>query len=42
MFQARYLVGTREVPTVSGGYLSSGVSDPLYLTKFLGMIHGPT
>jgi hypothetical protein len=39
--QARNLVGIRETPTFLGGYLSAGVSDPLNLTKFPGMVHCP-
>ena len=42
VFQARNLAGSREVPTVSGGYLGTGVSDLFYLNKFPGMVHCPT
>lgn len=42
MLPARNLVWSREVPTVSGVYLSAGVSDPLCFTKFPGMFNFPT
>jgi hypothetical protein len=39
---ARSQIGDREALTVSGGYLDTRVSDPLYPTNFPGMVHCPT
>ena len=42
MFLARNLAESREVPTLTGGYLGTRVSDPLYLTTFSGMVYSST
>lgn len=41
MFQARHLAGSKETPTVSGGFLGAGVSNSLNLTKIPGTVHCP-
>lgn len=42
MFQARNLVGSTEMLTVSGGCLGARDLDTLNLTKFPSMVHYPT
>ena len=41
VFQARNLAGSREVPTISGAYQLSRVSDPSTLSSFLAWFTVP-